>query len=130
MKAYWNSLPTWARGVVVVVLLAALYFVAWKPLKRELEKAKAKARLNNFGPDGDGFNAGTPAAELYDAIYNNDPLGWTEDETRIVNTLKNLSPQHVAAVAAAYLGLYDKVLQEDVIAALDAAEWNQVKHLF
>lgn len=132
----WKSLPGYGKLIIIAVMIVALYFVAWNPLKKFINKQKVKARLHEFEknsiqlPDGGSINPGNLAAEVYDAIWNNDWFGWTEDETRIVDALNKIPKQYISFVEDAYASLYEKVMREDVINALSAEEWNSLKSLF
>ncbi len=126
----WKSLPPWAKGLVAIAILVALYFALWKPLKRFIEKERAKARSKKYESNGSGFNPAIVAAQIYDAVYNNDWFGFSEDEERIKEVLLSIPSGHINDVAQAYQELYNKVLQEDVVAALGDDEWNAVKQLF
>jgi hypothetical protein len=122
LSAFWKSLPGWAKGVVVVVVIAALYFALWNPLKIFFAKQKAKAKQKEYDaqqitlPNGATFNAGSVAAEVFAAFYDND--------------IQGVPAQYIGAVESAYLSMYNKVLRDDLLSFLSASQWNSVKHLF
>lgn len=135
----WNSLPD--AGKVVVVGVAA--FGTYKFARKQYASYQVRQRLKLYqgsnvnytqigpaGPVTSTINLSAKAATIYDAIHNNDPLGWTEDETRIVDTLKSVPKFYIPQLMQTYQQLYSKDLQAEVVAALDSDEWEKISYLF
>lgn len=140
----WDGLPGWGKAAVGIGTVIVGGSIARKQIKkaqerkrlRDMKKVFEDGKKNTIAVDQQGnitqvtINTATAAATIYDAIYNNDPMGWTEDETRIVNTLQKIPKGFIKDVEADYNKLYKKNLREDVIKALDTDEWEKVQHLF
>ena len=144
VRQTWNGLPPIAQGVIGTGLLVGAGLVTAKQVRNYNERQRLKKAQKVFDEsnklitvtDGGGnqvtvtINTAVTATKIHDAIYNNDTFGWTEDETAIVNALKVVPKVYIPDVENKYMTLYGKNLQQDVIAALDADEWDKVEHLF
>ena len=135
----WNSLPD--AGKVVVVGVAA--FGTYKFARKQYESYQVRQRLKLYqgsnvnytqigpaGPVTSTINLSAKAATIHDAIHNNDPFGWTEDETRAVNTVKTVPPSLIPQLETTYAQLYSKDLRADLIAFLDSDEYEKISYLF
>lgn len=140
----WDNIPGWGQFAIIGGTLVVGGIAVKKGLNRFSERKRLKEQEKLFKQsqvpvsitDGKGqvvtvtLNTATAATKIYDAIYNNDAFGWTEDETTIVNTLKAIPKAYIPDVVVNYKTLYKKNLQEDVVKALDQDEWQKVDHLF
>lgn len=75
-----------------------------------------------------GVNLTQTAMEIYDAFYNNDWMGITEDETAAVNAVLRVPKENIAQLALIYNRKYDENLYEDFRKFL-GTEYNKVQHL-
>jgi hypothetical protein len=70
------------------------------------------------------------AALIYDAFYNNDWTGFTEDETKAIAAIKNVPKTLIPQLAAIYKTKYKKNLVDDFIRFLDNDQYKAVQALF
>ena len=76
------------------------------------------------------IDLGTVAAEIYDAFYNADWFGWTEDEERAMLAIVNVPKSQISKLEDIYYKLYKKVLRNDFIKYLSPDQWLAIKYLF
>lgn len=140
----WDKMPGWGQFIIVGGTLFFGGRAVKKGYDRYSENQNLKKQKKVFEQsqvsipikDDKGnittvtFNTAVAAAKIHDAIYNNDWLGWTEDEGSIVAQLKQTPKPYIGEVIENYKKLYNKNLQEDVIKALSTDQWNQVDYLF
>lgn len=132
------------QTILTVVGVAGAAFVGYKAYKKYKEQRDLKKRLDLYAAAQTGYQVTTPsgvvvnttinlaskAGEIYDAFYNYDPLGWTEDETRAVNVVKTVPLQLIPQLEQQYATLYSKDLRADLINFLDSDEWEKISYLF
>lgn len=132
------------QTVLTIAGVGLAGFIGYKVFKKVKERIELRRKLNLYAgaqsaytvvtPQGTTVNAtvnlATKAGEIYDALYNNDPFGWTEDETRAVNTVKTVPPALIPQLEQTYAQLYSKDLRADLIAFLDSDEYDKISYLF
>ena len=140
-KKDWNALPPIARTGIRVAEGVALYMIGKKVYTniatRQRLKQYQQAGINYtvIGPGGQTaaatVNLASVAQAVYDSITNNDPFGWTEDETRIVNEIKTVPKAFIPELERTYTQLYPgRDLRAEVVQALDSDEWAKISYLF
>ncbi len=144
VKEAWSGLPGIGKAGVGLVVGGGAFLIARKQIRNAQERALVKKQKKLFEQsqrkisveDKDGnsvavtINTATIAVKLHDLLYNNDPFGWTEDETAIVNTIRVIPKPYIPDIESRYQTLYKKNLRADIISALDEDEWQKVEHLF
>lgn len=140
-KKDWNALPPLARTGIRF----AEGFLIYKAGQKVYDNYQTRKRIRDYqqqgvqytviGPGGQAatqsVNLASSAQVIYDSIYNNDPMGWTEDETRIVDELKTIPKAFIPDLELTYTKLYPgHDLRAEVTAALDSDEWDKVSYLF
>jgi len=136
----WNDVP----GIAKIVIYGAGAFLVYRIGKRFYDQYQLKQRLKLYQQQNVQFNvnagSGTGVTQsinlatisgvIFDSFYNNDPFGWTEDETRVVNEIKTVPKIYIPQLEQTYLQLYQKDLRADLLAFLDSDEWGQISYLF
>ena len=136
----WNDTPAIAK--IAIYGLGA--FLTYRIGRKIYDQYQLKQRLKLYQQQNFGFNVTTGgssgvmqtlnlasiAGEINDSFYNNDPFGWTEDETRAVNAVKQVPKAYIPQLEQTYLQLYQKDLRADLLQYLDQDEWNQISYLF
>ncbi len=135
VTTYWNPLPAWGKFILIVLVIVALYFALWKPIKRGIDKAKVNKRLKEIGDsiitttDGATVNLSAVATAIHDAFYNYYG-GLYEDEARAITELKRVPQERIQQLAVIYGHLFDENLQQDFIEYVSSSEWDSIKYLF
>lgn len=76
------------------------------------------------------IDLGTIAALIYDGFYNNDWLGFTENEDKAIAAIKNVPKEYIGQLAGIYKTKYKKSLKDDFITFLDDDQYKAVQSLF
>jgi len=140
IKKLWNDTP----ALVKIAVYGAGAFIAYRVGKKFYDQYQLKQRLKQYQQQNVQYNVNTGtgpgvvqsvnlasvAGEVYDSFYNNDPFGWTEDETRAVNAVKTVPKAYIPQLEQTYLQLYGKDLRADLLSFLDSDEWSQISFLF
>jgi hypothetical protein len=140
IKQFWNDTP----AVVKIAVYGVGAFVAYRIGKKFYDQYQLKQRLKQYQQQQIQYNVNTGtgpgvvqtvnlasvAGEVYDAFYNNDPFGWSEDETRAVNSVKTVPKPYIPQLEQTYNQLYQKDLRADLLSFLDSDEWSQISYLF
>lgn len=140
IQKVWNDVP----GIAKVVIYGAGAFIAFKIGKKIYDQYQLKQRLKLYqsqnvqynvnagsGPGvTQSINLATIAGVVFDSFYNNDPFGWSEDETRALNAIKGVPKEYISQLEQTYLQLYQKDLRADLLGFLDSDEWSQISYLF
>lgn len=140
IQKVWNDVP----GIAKVVIFGAGAFIAFKIGKKIYDQYQLKQRLKLYQSQnvqynvntgsGSGvtqsINLATIAGVVFDSFYNNDPFGWSEDETRALNAVKSVPKAYIPQLEQTYLQLYQKDLRADLLAFLDSDEWEKISYLF
>lgn len=140
IQKLWNDSP----ALVKLAVYGAGAFILYRVGKKAYDQYQLKQRLKQYQQNqiqyqvntggGTGvtqtINLASVAGEVYDSFYNNDPFGWTEDETRAVNAVKTVPKAFIPQLEQTYLQLYGKDLRADLLGFLDSDEWNVISSLF
>jgi hypothetical protein len=70
------------------------------------------------------------ATVIYDAFYNNDLFGYSEDEDRAIAAINNVPKTEINQLKALYKTLFKKDLMEDFIRFLNAEDYAKVAAKF
>ena len=138
------KLDNTSKTVLTIAGVGLAGFIGYKVFKKIRERIELRQKLNLYGqaqtaytvvtPQGQTVNAtvnlATKAGEIYDALWNNDPFGWTEDETRAVDVVKTVPAALIPQLEQTYAQLYSKDLRADLISALDSDEYDKISYLF
>jgi hypothetical protein len=146
----WQRLPWQAQAGVIVVGSGIVFFVGrkhykkWKK-KRELKKMQELYASSNVpvytavtaangvtGFQQGSVNLASVSDTIYDAFYNNDWFGGTEDEEKAADALAKVPPQYISQLEAIYAEAYGKNLRNDFVKFVsdDSENWAKVKHYF
>jgi hypothetical protein len=75
------------------------------------------------------INLVTIASLIYDAFYNSDIFGFTEDEAKAIAELKKVPKTKIALLASLYNANTGKDLRKDFIRFLDSDQYAKVSNL-
>lgn len=75
------------------------------------------------------INLLTIASIIYDAFYNADLFGFTEDENKAIEQIKQVPKTKISLLASLYQANYNKNLRKDFIRFLDNSQYQQVQNL-
>jgi hypothetical protein len=75
------------------------------------------------------INLLTIASLIYDAFYNSDIFGFTEDEEKAIAELKKVPKTKIALLASLYQANTGKDLRKDFIRFLDSSQYAKVQTL-
>jgi hypothetical protein len=146
----WQRLPWQAQGGIILVaaggtfLIGRKHYKEWKR-KRDLKKMQQLYASTNIpittavtsangvtGYAQSTINLATISDTIYDAFYNNDPMGWTEDEVKAADALSKVPKQYLTALADVYAQAHGKNLRQDFIKFVsdNPTEWNKVRDYF
>lgn len=75
------------------------------------------------------LNISQVATEIYDALWNNDWLGVTEDEEAAIDAILQVPKSCIPSLAMVYNKMYDKNLREDMKFYLSNEQYEEIKHL-
>lgn len=75
------------------------------------------------------INLLTVAGLIYDAFYNADFFGFTEDEAKAIEQIKQVPKTKISLLATLYEANYGKNLRKDFIRFLDNSQYQQVQSL-
>jgi len=128
---------TWQTVGIVLAGGVAAYLII-KNFNKIKNRIKLQQQLQLYAQAQQGYTVTTPsgqqvnvtinlgqvAQEIYDAFYNNDWFGSTEDEEAAIAAVKRVPPQQT------YAQLFSKDLRSDFVKFLDSDEFQQVAYLF
>ena len=141
---YLKAIPAPVKTVVTIATVGALGFIIYKQVKKQIEKANLKKRLQNYSassipvlyttPGGaavtQNVNVSSAAAEIYDALFNNDWFGATEDEARATAAVKTIPAPYNKNLQDEYSTLYTRDLKADLVKYISTDQWNSISYLF
>lgn len=121
-----------------------LAWVVIKNFNKIAQKIKLQQQLNLYAQAQQGYNVTTPTGqtvtvtvnlaqvsqEIYDAFYNNDWFGSTEDEEAAIAAVKRVPKQLIPQLTQTYAQLFNKDLRSEFVKYLSADEFAQVAYLF
>jgi hypothetical protein len=136
----WNKLP----GLAQLAIVGGLGYLGYRAGKKAYDNYQTRKRIQYYQTQNVGFvtttggstgvqtsiNLSTVANEINDALYNNDWFGWTEDEDRAIDAVKQVPKPYIVQLQQVYNHLTDKDLQADLIGYLSADGWAQISYLF
>lgn len=134
MKNFWNETPIWLK-IVVMVILAIIAFVVGRKLVVYYKKVQAENLLSSTlatgSVNGQPFSVdyGSISQRIYAAFYENDWLGWTEDEEGAIIALTDCPKAFIPQLKDAYFKLYSKNLNADFTKYLSTASYSRVQNL-
>lgn len=141
----FNRLYKKTPDVLKLVIFASLGFLAYKQgakiYKNYKIKKKIKEQEASIVPTviidtttgqqvAININISALANQIYDALYNNDWFGSTEDEAAALAAVKQVPKGLIQALKEQYAKDYSKDLQADLIKYLSADEFQQISNLF
>lgn len=131
--------------VLKLVIFAGLGFLAYKQgakiyknfqIKKKIREQEASILDVNVIDTTTGgntqiqVNISAIANQIYDALYNNDWFGSSEDEEAAIAAVKQVPKGLIKALKEQYAKDYSKDLQADLIKYLSADEFQQIAYLF
>ena len=133
LKKMYNAFPLWGK-ILFWAVAALIVYTLYKRLLQALQNKNKNNLLNTTVTYTAGNNAGSStnqsgtttnidlgakAAQIYDAFYDNDWFGFSEDETKAVNALLSVPTPLVPQLSALYFSLYAKNMKEDFVKYTD-----------
>ena len=140
-----NRLYQKTPDVLKLVIFAGLGFLAYKQgakiYKNYKIKKKIKEQEASIVPTvvidtttgqqvAININISALANQIYDALYNNDWFGGTEDEAAAIAAIVQVPKGLIQALKEQYAKDYSKDLQADLIKYLSADDFKQISNLF
>ena len=140
-----NRLYKKTPDVLKLVIFAGLGFLAYKQgakiyknykIKKKIKEQEASIVPTVIVDTTTGqqvainINISALANQIYDALYNNDWFGSTEDEAAALAAVKQVPKGLIQALKEQYAKDYSKDLQADLIKFLSADEFQQISNLF
>lgn len=131
--------------VLKLVIFAGLGFLAYKQgakiyknykIKKKIQEQEASIVPTVIVDTTTGqqvainINISALANQIYDALYNNDWFGSTEDEAAALAAVKQVPKGLIQALKEQYAKDYSKDLQADLIKYLSADDFQQISNLF
>ena len=141
----FNRLYKKTPDVLKLVIFAGLGFLAYKQgakiyknykIKKKIKEQEASIVPTVIVDTTTGqqvainINISALANQIYDALYNNDWFGSTEDEAAALAAVKQVPKGLIQALKEQYAKDYSKDLQADLIKFLSADEFQQISNLF
>lgn len=140
-----NRLYKKTPDVLKLVIFAGLGFLAYKQgakiyknfqIKKKIREQEASILDVNVIDTTTGgntqiqVNISAIANQIYDALYNNDWFGGSEDEEAAIAAVKQVPKGLIKALKEQYAKDYSKDLQADLIKYLSADDFQQIAYLF
>jgi hypothetical protein len=140
-----NRLYKKTPDVLKLVIFAGLGFLAYKQgakiyknykIKKKIQEQEASIVPTVIVDTTTGqqvainINISALANQIYDALYNNDWFGTTEDEAAALAAVKQVPKGLIQALKEQYAKDYSKDLQADLIKYLSTDEFQQISNLF
>lgn len=141
----FNRLYKKTPDVLKLVIFAGLGFLAYKQGAKIYKNYKLKKKLQEQQDSilptvivdtttgqqvAININISALANQIYDALYNNDWFGGTEDEAAALAAVKQVPKGLIQALKEQYAKDYSKDLQADLIKYLSADDFQQISNLF
>ena len=141
----FNRLYKKTPDVLKLVIFAGLGFLAYKQGAKIYKNYKIKKKIKDQEASivptviidtttgqqvAININISALANQIYDALYNNDWFGSTEDEAAALAAVKQVPKGLIQALKEQYAKDYSKDLQADLIKYLSADEFQQIANLF
>ena len=141
----FNRLYKKTPDVLKLVIFAGLGFLAYKQgakiyknykIKKKIKEQEASIVPTVIVDTTTGqqvainINISALANQIYDALYNNDWFGSTEDEAAALAAVKQVPKGLIQALKEQYAKDYSKDLQADLIKYLSANDFQQIANLF
>ena len=131
----FRQLPVWQRALIVAGAVASTYGL-YRLVKKQAELAKLRSDLKDYNrasniittPAGP-VNLMQVAHNIYDAFYNNDWFGLTEDEDRAIEWLQRIPAEDRDAIerlAALYSQIDGDNMYSDVIRFLTPEDYARI----
>jgi hypothetical protein len=141
----FNRLYKKTPDVLKLVIFAGLGFLAYKQGKKIYKNLQIKKKIREQEASivptvivdtttgqqvAININISALANQIYDALYNNDWFGTTEDEAAALAAVKQVPKGLIQALKEQYAKDYSKDLQADLIKYLSADDFQQISNLF
>jgi hypothetical protein len=133
---FWAELPAFVKIIIVLIIL----FLVWRTtvkIRKYFEQKKQNDILENNKyniKDENGnvyqIDLGGKASEIWNAFYNNDWFGATEDEEKALEVLNSVDVNLVTQLGNIYFNLYGKNMKSDFQRFLSTSQYNTIKHKF
>jgi len=141
IKNVWNKTPDVAKVLIYVGIGFLAYKQGAKIYKNYKIKKKIKEQQESIVPTviidtttgqqvAININISALANQIYDALFNNDWFGGTEDEAAALSAVKQVPKGLIQALKEQYAKDYSKDLQADLIKYLSVDEFQQIAYLF
>jgi len=117
----------WGAGIGIAL---GIFFMG-KKIYKNIDLIREKNLLQStVTAGGESYDLGGSAGEIYDAFYNNDIFGATEDEERAISILTAIPDEYITDLSNIYYKLYGKILKADFIKYLSPEQYERVKDKF
>ena len=129
-----KSIPpvVWIVGGVIILASgsAAIHSLNKAAERKRANKAYQNSQVTGASPGGSGqpvtVNIAQIADGIYDAFYNNDWFGWTEDEDRAIALLLSIPKEYVKDLANMYTSMHKESLYTDFTKYLSSSDYEKV----
>lgn len=123
--------------VKLILILAAiigaflLFRYIYVTVKKAREEKMLKDAVGTYSTGGATVvvNYGSVAQQIYNAFWNNDWFGWTEDEQAAIIALNNVPKPFIPQLKDTYYSIYGKNLNDDFVKYLSPEDYAKVQTL-
>lgn len=136
MKKIFDSEWGWLIKLILIAVLAVILFFLIRKLIVWFKKQEAENKLQNAIATGTttggttfSTNYGSVAQRIYNAFYDNDWFGFSEDEEAAIIAINDVPKEFIPQLKQTYFDLYDKNLEADCIKYL-GDEYSRVQNKF
>jgi hypothetical protein len=135
--AYIHTLNPLVKLILIFVIAIVIFLlIRWaynsykKNAAQQLKDNSVKTGTSDVSGQPLTADLGTAATTIYNAFYQNDWFGFTEDRPKAMTALENVPNSLIGDLSQVYFQLYGKNLKEDFSKYLSADQWNQVSPKF
>jgi len=139
LKNTWNEIPPIAKTIIVV----GGGYLAYRRGKIIYNRIKVRQDAKEYGQANvpiivtsngqqvqSNINLKNIASKIYEAFYNADWFGVTEDEETAIKAIKQVPKALINKLMQEYAKLYNKNLQNDFVKFLSPTDYDRVEYLF
>ena len=139
IKDTWNSIPPIAQTIIII----GGGWLAYKKGKKVMDRIKMRKDVESYSASSvpvivtqngqqitSNINLRDIASQIYDAFFNNDWFGWTEDEQRAAETIAKVPKAYIKQLMVEYNKAYNRNLHDDMVKYLSPSQYNLISFLF
>ncbi len=119
-----------------IIVAAVVCFILWRVGSKWYKNYKLNQALKLYKDSevktdsGVVINTASVATEIHDAFYNNDWLGFSENEQAAIDALQGVPKEFIPRLEENYKTLFNKDLRADFNKFLEYDQYQSIKYLF